>query len=521
MGNLNKPDPCVGGKIANLPRGFGRATLNLPERQDDCNEVPDGLFNFFAWILEGIPDFSIRPVLSDATQEETDDAFWTWDLQDWWYSPWAFGSATAYVDPEPEEDQPMLPESDEIFADFIWDDWFLANGLSDEDTTSINLETFMDEGARALYVVESDTPPSISVVTGETEYNLVIQESDHGHCLTIVQHNSTGDATTPGEYSELRFTWPHAQREVLAQVWSSTWPFDDGPDGLIEDFLWHSSNRPSVEAKAGNVELSWNEPETTPVQPLDWQLGCLLLRGNQEPHHRQYWVGIETSFNGDLNTHIAVGVYEVGWHLEEVNDPEPGDPCGLEPGSAATGPAQCVLNSYQDVEILATAEVSGEDIEDNSWSQPACGTVLPYQWGYHGLCVVYKITGPDPELTVLNSFSGGNIIGSTVRFRANEEINEVDIEIDSDGFIETFWNGNSVPDETYNVTSSGSVSYQANRRDAVLFSGIGAWRGDDPDIQASYSNSQDFIHNSGAAFVPFMSATFQTTFLVRLTLVDP
>lgn len=38
MGNLNKPDPCAGPPIANLPRGFWRATTNIPERRDDCLE---------------------------------------------------------------------------------------------------------------------------------------------------------------------------------------------------------------------------------------------------------------------------------------------------------------------------------------------------------------------------------------------------------------------------------------------------------------------------------------------------
>lgn len=46
MGNLNKPDPCVGPPIANLPRSFGRSTSNIPERpQDDCFEPgPPTLF---------------------------------------------------------------------------------------------------------------------------------------------------------------------------------------------------------------------------------------------------------------------------------------------------------------------------------------------------------------------------------------------------------------------------------------------------------------------------------------------
>lgn len=523
MGNLNKQDPCVGPPIANLPRGTSRATTNIPERENDCDEVPDGLFNFFAWIIEGIPGWDIRPTLADATQEETDDAEQTWDIQDWWYDPWAVGSTTAYVNPEPESGEPVLPEADEIFADFIWDDWFIANGISDTNSTMIELETFEDRGGRALYIVESDTRPDITVVGGMPEFNTVIQEVAHGHCLTIVQHDSSGSAETPGDWSALRFTWSTPQREVMAQVWSSSFPFDDGPDGLIEDFKWYASKRPAVQAQVGNAMLSWNEPETPPTQPLNWQLGCLLLRGEQNPTHRQYWVSADTSWSGsvnDVNKFIRVAVYDLSWHEAEANDPEPGDPCGLDPGAPATGPASAVISSMQDVEILLTQELSGDDSEDESWTQPACGTVNPYSHGFHALLVVYKITGVDPQLTVSNSFSGDGVSGISVTMEANEEIEEVDIEVGATSFIEAFWNGNGVPDETYHVSLGASVQFNPDRRDAVAWPGDG-WRGDDPDIVSEVNVDEDRIHNSGAAFVPFMSSTHEAIFIVRVRLVTP
>lgn len=513
-------DPCAGNPMANVNwQQLYRQRSNIPL---DENCVPDGLFNFAAWILLGVPDEGIFAALSDATLQEINDREWTWDVEDWWYSPFAFGSMSAYVDPEPEPGDPVLPEADEIFADFIWDDWFLAGGINTPNTTEITLESFESFGGRAIYVVASDDAPTISVISGAPEYTLLVQGTTHGKTLTIVQHDSTGNSAVEGEWSDLRFSWSQTQSQVFAQCWTSNFPFEDGPDGLVEDAVYYGTPKSKYEAEVGNVQLAWNAVEEPPQQRLDWNLGCLLLRGEQRPEHRQYWVdvdGADPSSEAQLRKCIGVLKYDLAWWEQEILVPESG-PCWTaeEP---ATGPASAVISSTQDIEILLTQELSGDDIEDESWVQPVCGEVFPFTHGFHALLIVYRFTGLNPNIEVINSFSGVSIASDAKAvLRANEDIEELDIEVGADSFIEAFWNGNSVPDETYHVSMGASVSFNPDRRDAVVWD-LEEWRGDDPDIVTELSVNEDRLHSSGAAFVPFMSATHESHFIVRLRLVTP
>lgn len=356
--------------------------------------------------------------------------------------------------------------------------WFINNNGEFNNVTTADLESFVDEGGYCLYTIVNSggEEPSIEVISGSEEYEILFRGNFLGYKITILSHISGGRPDRPVSfvdpykipdgYSTLRITYSSSQPIIIYTIDTSYRPLirpDTGEilttvqevDPYVAKFDSGVVTGDPLRFGAKDVEgeIVWDTDE-----PTDGLIIGTLIDGYEKAW--QYWESTSSNRNSFIDNGTVILFYYTRAWQDGPYTSEPG--VGLCPVNTTTGPLTLEIESFTGLEILATHTISHEETPSSGYTNGSC-VIPPYPMGTETLVVVAKVINVDDleptyvqSLRIRNTFDDSIITSPTgfsvftPEFPIDGE-QSLDVEIVSDSEHIVYWVGSATPTFSHDI----------------------------------------------------------------------